>query len=239
MEFIIFCVIIFIFAYLTFLKTPKGKGLRGERVVKFKLGKNKENEKYVFHNCMFKQNNKTIQIDHILVSKKGVIVIETKNYAGRIYGDDFQNKWTQSLQYGKIKNEFYNPVKQNATHCYFIKSIIGIEIPIKSLVVFVQNNIEYIESQYTIGLNMLKKYLKRLPDVLSSDEIVNTAITIKSNLDLNTTNKQHVKNIAKMKENIANGICPRCGGNLVLRHGQYSDFIGCCNYPQCKFIKKD
>jgi len=230
MEFIIFCVIIVIFAYLTFLKTPKGKGLRGERVVKFKLRKNKENEKYVFHNCMFKQNNKTI---------KGVIVIETKNYAGRIYGDDSQNKWTQSLQYGKIKNEFYNPVKQNATHCYFIKSIIGKEIPIKSLVVFVQNNIEYIESQYTIGLKMLKKYLKRLPDVLSSYEIVNTAIAINSNLDLNTTNKQHVKNIAKMKQNIANGICPRCGGNLVLRHGQYSEFIGCCNYPQCKFIKKD
>ena len=106
MEFIIFCVIILISAYLTFLKTPKGKGLRGERVVKFKLGKNKANEKYVFNNCMFKQNNKTIQIDHILVSKKGVIVIETKNYAGRIYGDDFQNKWTQSLQYGKIKNQF-------------------------------------------------------------------------------------------------------------------------------------
>ena len=43
----------------------------------------KENEKYVFNNCMFKIENKTMQVDHILVSNKGVIVIETKNYFNR------------------------------------------------------------------------------------------------------------------------------------------------------------
>ena len=239
MEFVLAFLVILIIGYSIFVSTPKGKGFRGERLVRFKLGKNKENERYVFHNCMFQQDNKTIQIDHILISHKGVIVIETKNYSGRIYGNDSQKEWTQVLQYGNVKNKFYNPVKQNASHCYFIKSLINKNIPVISLVVFVQDNIDFIESQHTIGLNMLKRYLKNLPDILIPEEIVNISTIINSNLDLHTTNKEHVQNIAEMKNNIENNICPRCGGQLVLRHGKYGDFMGCSNYPKCRFIKKD
>ena len=239
MDLILAFLIILIIGYLIFVSTPKGKGIHGERLVRFKIGRNKANERYVFHNCMFKQDNKTIQIDHILICHKGVIVFETKNYSGDIYGNDSQREWTQVLQYGNIKNKFYSPVKQNASHCYFIKSLINKDIPIISLVVFVQGNIKYIESQHTIGLNMLKKYLKNLPDTLTTEQIVNISSIIKSNLDLHTTNKEHTKNIAEMKNNIENNICPRCGGQLVLRHGKYGDFIGCSNYPNCKFIKRD
>lgn len=32
--------------------------------------------------------------------------------------------------------------------------------------------------------------------------------------------------------------CPRCGGNLVERHGQYGRFIGCSNYPKCRYTRK-
>lgn len=33
-------------------------------------------------------------------------------------------------------------------------------------------------------------------------------------------------------------ICPSCGGVLVARHGVYGLFLGCSNYPKCKFTKK-
>ena len=39
-------------------------------------------------------------------------------------------------------------------------------------------------------------------------------------------------------ENIRAGICPKCGGNLVLRNGKYGSFYGCSHYPTCKFTKK-
>lgn len=29
--------------------------------------------------------------------------------------------------------------------------------------------------------------------------------------------------------------CPKCGGKLVLRKGQYNDFYGCSNYPECRY----
>ena len=36
-----------------------------------------------------------------------------------------------------------------------------------------------------------------------------------------------------------NMICPRCGGDLVERKGKYGKFIGCTNYPKCKFALWD
>ncbi len=29
--------------------------------------------------------------------------------------------------------------------------------------------------------------------------------------------------------------CPRCGGVLVRRNGKYGEFIGCSNFPKCRF----
>lgn len=31
--------------------------------------------------------------------------------------------------------------------------------------------------------------------------------------------------------------CPDCGGELKIKHGRYGKFIGCGNYPKCKFIE--
>ncbi len=32
--------------------------------------------------------------------------------------------------------------------------------------------------------------------------------------------------------------CPRCGSNLVLKHGRYGEFTACSNYPSCKYVKQ-
>ena len=38
-------------------------------------------------------------------------------------------------------------------------------------------------------------------------------------------------------ENIENSKkCPRCGGNLVVRRSKYGEFLGCSNYPKCRYI---
>jgi len=33
--------------------------------------------------------------------------------------------------------------------------------------------------------------------------------------------------------------CPECGSDLVERQGRFGKFVGCSNYPKCKYIKKD
>ena len=46
----------------------------------------------------------------------------------------------------------------------------------------------------------------------------------------NVHNRQY-----RAKTSIKQGVCPQCGGQLVLRHGRYGSFYGCDNYPKCKF----
>lgn len=223
------------------LKSPKGKGMIGELRVKLTLGKNVENEKYVINNLMIENDEgKTSQIDHVLINKNGIFVIETKNYAGRIYGKENHLEWTQVLAYGKIKNKLYNPLKQNATHIYRIKKIIGNELPIISVVVFVRGNTQYIEANNVYNIKELKREIKKLrEEQIQSDKIKEIYYKLEElKKNCSVSNKQHIKNIDKMKKELNEGVCPRCGANLIKRNGKSGEFLGCSNYPKCKFTKK-
>lgn len=49
-----------------------------------------------------------------------------------------------------------------------------------------------------------------------------------------------IKSVKKDKEVIASSAiasCPKCGGKLVERCGKFGNFMGCENYPKCKFTK--
>jgi len=222
------------------IKTPKGRGIIGELKVKLVLGKTKEGKKYVFNNYMLTFEGKSSQIDHILVNQSGVFVIETKNYSGRIYGNENQHEWTQVLNYGKVKNRLYNPVKQNATHVYRLKKLLPNLPYVNSVIVFVQNNTKYIQAESVIPLSHLKRLIKERDKLLTAEEMVkinNDLLSVKS--ECNISDKEHILEIYEIKENIKNNICPRCGGKLVERNGKYGVFYGCENYPQCKFIKKN
>ena len=63
-----------------------------------------------------------------------------------------------------------------------------------------------------------------------------------ANIDSKENRIEHNRKIkSNLKNNnikIANNVCPRCGGNLVNRNGKYGRFIGCSNYPKCRFTKK-
>lgn len=211
------------------------RGKFGERKVSRML--NKIPNSILINNLTFSVNeNMTCQIDHILVSTRGIFVIETKNYAGRIYGDDSKKEWTQLLQYGKVKNTFYSPVKQNITHIYELSKRLK-RHELKNLVIFVQNNINYIKSDYVLPLVKVKKYIINHYEFLSFNDVENIANEINL-LNENISNREHVKNIKNMKNNIENNICPRCGASLAIRSSKNGSFYGCPNYPKCKFTKK-
>ena len=59
-----------------------------------------------------------------------------------------------------------------------------------------------------------------------------------SNVDSFQNRKMHVKTINEKKDKIKAGICPCCGGKLVERNGKYGKFIGCSNYPKCRYTEK-
>ena len=220
--------------------SPNNKGKRGEAIVSTYIDETIPDEQYVINNLYLRdQEGKTCQIDHIVINKNGVFVIETKNYSGRIYGQENQQYWTQVLNYGKEKHKLYNPLKQNATHIYMLRKMTGTKLPIKSIVVFIKGNIKYIDSANVYTLGEMKAEINRPQGANVTPEemkrLYNKIIGIRNTEE--NSEQEHIEKINRQKIAIANNKCPRCGGELKKRNGKYGTFYGCSNYPNCKFTK--
>lgn len=62
--------------------------------------------------------------------------------------------------------------------------------------------------------------------------------TVSTNISQNTNNLEHNNIINYKKHPTANYYkCPKCGGQLQFKNGKYGNFIGCKNYPYCKYTK--
>ena len=78
----------------------------------------------------------TTQVDHVLVSRFGVFVIETKQYKGWIFANAKSPTWTQVLFKRKFK--FQNPLHQNYKHVKAVQALLDFLPPehVRSAVVF-------------------------------------------------------------------------------------------------------
>lgn len=245
---IVGAIIVVIFLSLGFFfNLPIVKGKRGEmkvgRIIK-RIAK-KYNGKVI--NDVIVQDSEsglTSQIDHILFLRTGIYVIETKNYTGRIYGEAKERKWTQVLKYGQVKNTLYNPLMQNYTHIRRLRNALGINKGIISCVVFVRGNTQYIDANNVFSPRELKSYI--LEAINNEQEKFNSVELENAYIKINEfkenpieTNKEHVQKIKENKKKIENNICPRCGGELVLRKNKSgNEFYGCSSYPKCTFTKE-
>jgi hypothetical protein len=59
------------------------------------------------------------QIDHLALTPAGLVVVETKNYGGSIFGQAREPTWTQAI--GHQRNRFQNPLYQNFAHTEAVK----------------------------------------------------------------------------------------------------------------------
>lgn len=102
--FIYMIVFIILLVILAKLKSPQYKGKCGENIIN-QILQQMDGYKYVLNDIMINDNGKSRQIDHIFVSEYGVFVIETKNYAGAIYGKEKIDEIYITLNDSKITNE--------------------------------------------------------------------------------------------------------------------------------------
>lgn len=227
---------------------PAIKGSFGERQVSYKLNK-LDPEKYILLNDLYipKKDGSTAQIDHILISYKGLFVIETKNYKGWILGSENNQYWTQVIY--KRKEKLYNPIWQNSMHINVLKDYLGEalgDIPVHSIIVF--GNQATFKKAKVIKIRELLSVIKNEP----GDNLVSSFKRHKINLLLSSVylqdkkerklqSKKHVadikSNLSKRDHLAAKNKCPRCGEELVERRGKHGKFKGCSNYPKCRFTK--
>lgn len=139
-------------------------GKAGEKLVSKKLRKYSLLRGYkVIDDIYLPIYDKTTQIDHILVGTFGILVVETKNLTGQVYGNGFDENWSQFI--GDKKHKFYNPIKQNQGHINAIRSIFQKEniykVNIESAVVFPAKKIE-LYTQKELPVYHLKQLMKML-----------------------------------------------------------------------------
>jgi len=209
-------------------------------------------EYVTFNDILLPTGYRTSQIDHILVSPYGIFVIETKSYKGWIFGHENSEQWTQSLLgkryrwgWSSAQHRFINPIQQNASHIRAVKTLLKDmgDVPIIAIVVFGDSAELKVTAPNHIVVNQcnlrhtIMEY--RHPSISEADMQRIASRIAASNIISGQRRQKHVidaKDAAcKRESSISSGICPRCGGTLAERQGKYGTFIGCSNYPRCRF----
>ncbi|MBE6310686.1 MAG: NERD domain-containing protein [Bacteroidales bacterium] len=253
----IFIFIISICGFITLIiwgikmSSPTYIGKYGEKRVAHKL--NWLPKEYItLNDILLPTTYGTSQIDHIVVSPYGIFIIETKNYKGWIFGHEKSENWKQSLLGKKTfwgwsseQYNFKNPIHQNRAHSNAVKAILADigDFKIIPMVVF-SNRAELnitTPNHIVINWNHLRSTIKEF-DVLTILDVDIQKIVERltsSNITSEDSRSKHIQNIqTNIKRThlaIANNQCPKCGGTLIERNGRFGSFLGCSNYPKCKF----
>lgn len=245
---LLFFVALLVFAIWSKRTYARRRGDWTESKVAKQLAKLPKDEYIVLNDLMLPTSYGTTQIDHVVLSLYGVYVIETKNYTGTLIGNEKTEQWEQNINGFMYKTA--NALRQNKAHISAVRSHASVQanVPIHNIVVFANATKFDIfhEEGEVIYINDLIPTIMRLRSV--EPFYTQEQVQIKANLLLekNITDpelrKQHnqAANAAKYERRakIESGICPRCGGQLVIREGKYGQFYGCSNYPKCDFNVK-
>lgn len=258
-------------------------GKRGERIVAKELAKLKKKDYIVINDLMLPTTNgRTSQIDHVVVSSRGIFVIETKNHAGRISGGEHAQYWQQHLS--TQSRTFYNPILQNRSHLRAIRRLLpkmDAEL-FSTMVVFTEawrldiKAEEIIRERRFLPDRHIKRTLIpeeevrkhwwrpwRSPVVLDEHKIVTridgmlgeiirrpriidraslhdiAGKLLEANVTDSSARREHKEYAKQTSKNVSGDIrkgkCPRCGGQLIIRKSDKGEFVGCANYPKCRF----
>ncbi|MEJ6069850.1 NERD domain-containing protein, partial [Psychrobacter sp. 16-Bac2893] len=194
------------------------KGVLGETVINVAMWLKLEKDLYHRLNniTLPLANGGSTQIDHVIVSKYGIFVIETKNYKGWIFGNEAQRQWTQVIMGRKYK--FQNPLRQNYLHIKTLADLLALDMSyFHSMIAFIgecelKTRDELPEHVLTSGM---VSYIKRKQDeILTEDEVTSIVAQIESNrfsksVRTNREHKAYLKdkhsNPSKSSSNNSNG----------------------------------
>lgn len=91
---------------------------------------------HLMNNVTLEYGDGTTQIDHVLFTQNGILVIETKHYSGWLFAHETQSQWTQ-VKF-QVRRKFQNPIFQNTKHIRAVHKLLDFlsEDDIVNLVVF-------------------------------------------------------------------------------------------------------
>lgn len=224
-------------------------------------------KRFLFNCYIPEDDGSTTEIDLLMIHTSGIYVFESKNYSGWIFGTETQKNWTQSFATGHRKgktkrNSFFNPIIQNKTHIKWLREYLKeySALPFYSYIVFSERcelkkinltSQEHVVLKRDQVLSAVCARASAVSSVLTQETIDNIYEKIYPLSQTDAATKiKHIQNIKAMKRTTPNAdnsetnikVCPKCGGNLILRtavkgKNAGNRFYGCSNYPQCRYLK--
>ena len=188
----------------------KYRGSYGEWLTEYKIEKNITGYYQMFKNIYVPyltkdKEERTTEIDIIIIHETGLYIIESKNYSGWIFGSENQKMWTQCLP-DRTRKQFYNPIRQNRTHIDILSKHIKINKErMKSFIVFSERcELKKVpKSTETFTIVKRENFTKAITNEISKKEItftkkqvdfISSKIAKLTNAS-NETKEQHIKNI--------------------------------------------
>ena len=176
----------------------RDKGTAGENFIASLLKHCMEKGDTLLNNVILSnpRTRASFEIDHILLSRRGIFVIETKNRSGDIYGDDEAERWVQVLGKGDIRHEFYSPVKQCLAHADKVISVTGCK-NIYPMVVFAEGNTAFIQSTIVYTPNEMCGAIKACKNCMSEKELSATLSRLRDYMRHSISPEEHKRNVQK------------------------------------------
>lgn len=155
------------------VKSPWFKGRLGELQVNFAVSFILDRRTYhLLRDVTLPTEDGSTQIDHIIVSRYGVFVVETKRMQGWIFGREREPYWTQQIY--RHKQRFQNPLRQNYKHTRALIELLDLpEEVVKPMIVFLGGArlMKEVPESVTTGWDFLG-YIKAQTEVLLQEEEV-------------------------------------------------------------------
>ena len=247
------------FGLLALIKAfkPQIKGWFGETALDGFLRLKLDSARYrILHDIMLPTDEgTTTQIDHIVISRWGIFVIETKTYSGWIFGAARDPQWT--VTHFKRKDRFQNPLRQNYKHLATLSECLGIPLDYFKTVIAFSG-----EATFKTAMPPEVLHFRDVPDYILRQsttplippeqvpEVESVILEWQQSLTRDQKSS-HVQNLRKTHPQpppapVSSApspdtppACPKCGAPMVLRtrRSDGGTFWGCSRYPSCRGIR--
>lgn len=204
MDFLIFMVLVLVLLTLMKAFMPQIKGWVGETRVNSHLRDSLDPTVYhLIPDLMLPTEDGTTQIDHVVVSRYGIFVVETKNYTGWIFGKERDAQWTQQIY--KRKERFQNPLRQNYKHTKTLSDLTGIPSNyFKSVVVFAgDSTFKTPMPPNVVYAHDCSRHIRDFSTPMIQDAQVAEVITAIREWAATVTAKQQRNHVAHVREKVA------------------------------------
>ncbi len=231
---------------ITFFKSARFKGALGEWAVNQVSSRalNKQDYHLIKDVTLPTEDGGTTQIDHIIVSRYGIFVVETKNMQGWIFGGEYQPQWTQKIFKQSFK--FQNPIHQNYKHLKTLQACLDVELKhLHSVIVFTGD----CTFKTRLPANVMHSgrylsYIKSWTEEVFPTEQMQAYITaieagrLEPSAATRRAHIQHLQDTAAQPQPTPPN-CPQCGKQMVMRETRNGPnvgrmFWGCRRFPSCR-----